>query len=345
MSMPSAAVRPVAINVPDLSPADDRFVELAPDLLDWIRLTGLPSNIIERHMPRLRLSRYRAALQAARAVRPGRFVITHLPSMSAVTARALRLLHRRAPHLAFAFNFTDLPTGRRLDFMRRSLQDVDRFAVFSHYEAPLYARYFDLDPARLQPVIWTQNAPAVQAEPGLAPGAPYVCAIGGEGRDFATLLEAVRRIGPALRVVVIARPHSLIGLDVPHHVEVLTNIASARCWRIATDSMGVLVPLKSRETCCGHVTLVAAKLLGIPVATTRSEATVEYCEGRAAVLQCDPADPAAYRLLIDQLVQDHAALTAVAQRDAPAERAFHDREHWADYLRRFVAAHVQPVAG
>jgi len=340
MPMPGAAGRPVAINVPDLSPANDRFIELAHDRLDWIGLSGMPRNAIERHMPGFRLSRYRAAMQAALAARDGRFVVSHLPSMSAVTARALRLLRRRAPHLAFAFNFTALPTGRRRDFLARSLRGVDRFAVFSRYEAPLYARYFDLDPAKLQPVIWTQAAPQPQAHPGLAPGAPYVCAIGGEGRDFATLLEAVRRIGPALRVVVIARPHSLIGLDVPDHVEVLTNIASPRCWRIACDSMGVLVPLKSRETCCGHVTLVAAKLLGIPIATTYSEATVEYCEGRAGVLQCEPGDPAAYRLLIEQLVQDHAALDAAARRDAPAERAFHDREHWADYLRRFVTDYM-----
>lgn len=343
MEWPVAAGHPVAINVPDVSPADDSFTELARDRVAWIGLSGLPGNMIERHMPGLRLSRYRAALQAALAARAGRFVVTHLPRMSAVTAQALRLLRRRVPHLAFSFNFTDLPTGRPRQFLGEALRGVDQFAVFSRFEAALYARHFDLDPARFVPTIWTQAPPVPQAGPGLAPGAPYVCAVGGEGRDFATLLAAARRIGPALRIVVIARRHSLAGLCVPDHVEVLTELPAPRCWRIAMDSMGVLVPLRTRETCCGQVTLVGAKLLGIPIATTRSDATVDYCAGREAVLESEPGDPAAFAGLIERLAADHARLRAAARRAVPAERALHDPAHWADYLRAFVARHVEPA--
>ena len=43
----------------------------------------------------------------------------------------------------------------------------------------------------------------------------------------------------------------------------LTNVPLAMTWRIALDSSCLIVPLKSRTTCCGHITLVAGELLGI----------------------------------------------------------------------------------
>jgi hypothetical protein len=338
--------RPLAaISVFDITPADDAFTTLRPTTpIDWIGLSGLPANAIERGFRLARLSRYRAAIQAAMSARGGRFLISHLPNMTAATAAAIAILRRRAPHLAFAFNFTALPTGRRLAYFRNMLRDIDQFAIFSQFERSLYAEHFGLDPDRIVPVIWTQEAPPVQAEPGLPKGQPYVCAIGGEGRDFATLLEAARRIGPALRVVVIARPHSLLGLKVPDHVEVLTNIPLARVWRIAADSAGVLVPLMSEDTCCGHITLVGAKQLGLPIATTFAHSTREYVERRDSILECAPGDPAIYARLIERLVDERERLKEAAQEARLLELELHSRRHWEAYLETFIQNHVLGAA-
>lgn len=325
-----------AVNVADLSPADDKFTTLAPEVLHWKGFSGLPANRFERSVPKLRVSRYRAAFQAAAALKPDGIIVSHLPLMTAATSVAM-VCHRKSNrHLAFSFNFTGLPTGGRLAYLRRAFRTVEQFAVFSHFEHGLYAEQFDLPPTRIKPVIWTQEAPGVDAQPALPPGVPYVCAIGGEGRDFSTLLEAVRMVGAGVRCVIIARPHSLEGLSVPDNVEVLTNIPSERVWRIACDSQGVLIPLKTPETCCGHITLVSAKLLGLPIATTRSLATREYVEGRPAVLECEPGDPAEFSLLIQRLFDEQAQLSQGARGAMESERHFHDREQWADYLREFV---------
>ena len=326
-----------AINVADLSPVNDMFTTLAPDAINWRGFSGLPANEIERRVRGLKISRYRAALQAVAGLGKGEMVVTHLPLMTAATSVAMALFRKRNPHLAFSFNFTELPEGRRLAYLTRALRTVDQFAIYSSFERDLYAGHFDLDPSRFKPVIWTQDVPAVQSEPALPPGAPYVCAIGGEGRDFATLLEAARRVGPALRFVIVARPHSLEKLSIPDHVQVLTNIPSQRAWRIACDSLGVLIPLKSKETCCGQITLVSAKMLGLPIVTTGAYATREYVEGRAGILECDPGDPEAFSRLIQRLMDERVRLLEMARQAAPAERAFHDREQWADYLRGFVA--------
>ena len=333
--------RLVAINVFDTSPADENFITSPTSMpLEWISYSGLPANLVEKRVRAIRLSRYRAALQTALAVKPGRFVISHLPNMTAAVSAAMQLLGRQAPHLAFAFNFTDFPAGRRLSYFRRTLAKVDQFTVFSEHERPIYTRLFDIDEERIRPVIWTQDVPPVQAEPGLDMRQPYLCAVGGEGRDFATLLEAARRVGPAVKFVVIARPHSLARLSVPENVEVLVNIPLARVWRIALDSQGVLVPLKSRETCCGHITLVGAKQLGIPCATTYAHATREYVEGRAAVLECEPGDPAAFAGLIGQMMDDASGLRGMAVRDMERECAIHDRAHWTRYLEDFIRRRV-----
>jgi hypothetical protein len=341
MPSPDRQGRLAAINVPELSPADDAFTHLVTQTpLDWIRLSGVPANAIERNVRGVKLSRYRAALQAALAVQPGRFVISHLPLMSAAVSQAMAMLRRRAPHLAFAFNFTTLPDGMRLRYMRQALARVDQFTIFSQHERALYSNLFGIEPERFVPVMWTQDAPPVQAEPGLAGDQPYLCAIGGEGRDFAMLMETARRLGPAVKMVVIARPHSLGSVSVPDHVEVLANIPLARVWRIATDSLGVLVPLKARETCCGHITLVATKLLGLPMITTHAYATREYVEGREAVLECEPGDVAAFTALAQRLVDERDVMRAAAQKAIPHERDVHDRRHWADHLDAFIHAKV-----
>lgn len=332
----AAARRCTVINVGDLSPANDPFTQLLNDEVDCIGLSGLPSNLIERRAKGIKISRYRAAFQASLAVRPNHVVISHLPLMTAAVATAMSLLARRAPHLAFSFNFTDMPTGGRLTYFRNALSKVDRFAVYSRFEVRRYADHFDIDPDLLRPVIWTQDVPVVQSDPALSLNRAYVCALGGEGRDFNLLIEAARRLGPTMPMVVIARPHSLQGIALPEHVQVLTNISSGRAWRIAADSVGVLIPLKAPDTCCGHITLVSAKMLGLPIATTFSHATREYVDGREAVLECHPNDVGAFADLIRRLFDERSELAHKAAQAASIERKFHHRSQWADYLRSFL---------
>lgn len=324
------------VNVPDISPADDPFVDLGAH--EWVRLSGLPANALERAVRRPRVARYRAALQAALAARGRAIVVSHLPLMSAAVARALPLLGRRAPHLAFSFNFTRLPDGVRRAALARAFARIDRFAIYSRYEQALYADWFGIAPDRLRPVIWTQDVPEIAAVP-LPIAAPYVCAIGGEGRDFATLLAALATRPAGLGAVVIARPHSLIGMTIPENVRIFTDLGPPETWAIAAGSVGVLVPLLSEETCCGQVTLVGAKLLGLPLVTSRAHATEDYVAGRPAVLVTPPRDVPALRAAIERLADEQASLRAAARDAIPAERAIHDRAHWADYLAAFIKDH------
>lgn len=326
-----------AINVPDISPADDAFTRLPTrHPLDWVRLSGLPSNSLERLVRGVRVSRYRAALQAAWAAGAGSFVISHMPLMTAAVASALKLARRGVPHLGFAFNFTNLPAGWRRSYLHNAFRHVDQLSVFSAYEKTRYAEFFDIDPARLAPVVWAQQTPPVAPEPALALKSPYLCAIGGEGRDFPLLMEVARRLGPSVSVVVIAWSRNLAKLSVPDNVKILTDIPLAQTWRIAMDGQGVLVPLLARETCCGQITIVSAKLLGLPLATTQAHATREYVEGRAGVLTCEPGDVAGFAALGEQLVEEADVMRANALSYVEAEREIHALRHWAGHVDDFI---------
>lgn len=336
--------RPVEIvNVPDVTVADDDFTHMAEVTreISWRRLTGLPINAIERRVQFIRLSRYRAALQAAGGLGRRELVVSHLPRMTAATAAAMRLFGKDNPHLGFSFNFTDLPEGRGLAYMRSVFRTVDRFAVYSNYEQRRYPELFDIPADRFKSVVWTQSVPPVEPGfPGMVDG-DYFCAVGAEGRDFDLLLEVAARLPKSFKIVVIARPASLAGRSLPDNLVFLTAIPLARTWAIAERSLGVLIPLKSPETCCGHITFVSAKQLGIPVAATRSAATVEYTEDRPGIIECDARDPIAFGQLLERLADERTALRAGARERVDAERALHHRSKWAAFLSEFIAAHGQ----
>lgn len=327
------------VNVPDISPADDDFTHLELERpIEWISLSGLPANMIERRAEWIRISRYRAALQAALAARSGRVVISHLPLMSAATAIAMRTLNRDARHLAFSFNFTDRPTGRRLAYMRHALKDVDQFAVYSIYERELYAKLFSFDENRFIPVVWTQSAPPSNVNPKIDTNQPYFCAIGGEGRDLSIIVEAAQRM-PKVRIILIARPRMVADRPLPSNIEVLTNISLARTWSIACASLGVLIPLLTEETCCGHITLVSAKQLGLPVAITRTFATSEYVDGRGSILTSEPGDAAEFSRLLERLTDEQTDILNIAQNERNNEIEFHNRSKWARYVDKFLSFH------
>jgi hypothetical protein len=325
----------VFINNTDLLPPDWRFIE--PVWTDpratWDFFHGVPRNWLERSVSRPHLGRYRAALQAVRAARLRRsdsILVSHLPAMTAATNIFRRRFCPEVQHIAFAFNFTDLPTGPRLSYFRWALQGIDEFVVFSDRERHLYAETFGLPLDRFRMLHWATDAPAPGPENPVPFDAPYLCAIGGEGRDYALLAEAMRQV-PQVKLVVVARPYSIAGINFPENVTVFTNLPSAQTWRLAKDSIGLVVPLKSADTACGHITIVAAQLLNIPLVVTRSHGVLNYVSEDTAFLVAPQDKQAMANALRTISVKD----PAVRQRQQRALETAQDRSsltHWVRYF-------------
>lgn len=308
------------VNVADLSPPDAKFVDIPG--VQMLEFSGLSQNALERLITKPKISRYRAAFQAVRAAK-GMPIISHLPRMTAAVSMVQAISSKRSPHLAFAFNFTDLPKGWSRRYMVDAFSRVDEFFVFSEYERELYPRYFSLPQERFTSVIWTQDPPRLSGDPSPFVPNSYVSAVGGEGRDYETLLAAAGTL-PEINFVIIARPYTVMG-PLPPNVRLLANVPAELTWRIALESSCLIVPLKTRETCCGHITIVSGQLLGIPIISTVSEATREYTKD---VTLCEPGDVAQLASLIHRHHEQATEFREAAMERIPAKRTMHDRKRW-----------------
>src|SRR5262249_6525758 len=151
---------------------------------------------------------------------------------------------RRCPHVAFAFNFTDLPTGPRLVLMRRAFRTVDRLIVFSSFERDLYGDYFGISKNRIDVIPWRVQDPRVQRQRSQrasdaaaecpAGSAENIAAVGSQGRDYGTLFEAMQLL-PHIRLIVVASAQNLQGLEAPPNVEVRQNIPLAEAESILRE--------------------------------------------------------------------------------------------------------------
>jgi glycosyltransferase involved in cell wall biosynthesis len=312
----------------ELSPREERFVQLDRyATAEWLGFSAIAENAMERRIQRPKLSRYRAAWQVVMSTR-GRdrpAIVSHMPTLTVAVEGFRKLLGCTAPHIAFSFNYTELPTGRRLALQRRALQSVDRFVVFSNHERQLYSQHFGIPLERFVFTPWTQSPPPL-AEPVERPFAePYLCAIGGEGRDYPLLIEATK--ARQTRLVIVGRPHSLEGVHVPPHVRFMSNLPLATTWALARQSAGMVLPLKTSTTCCGQITVMSAMMLGIPLLCADSVALRDYVSDDDANLLYRPGS-----------LQDLTDKLALFEQRAPLmqEAACRRRDVVCDQWRRSV---------
>ena len=175
----------------------------------------VPKYALEKRLP-FNLARLRGSFEAVQLARRtgAKALVTHGPTIAAWCALFARALRVKVPIVAHSFNFTELPTGVKRAVFSLALSQIDQFIVFSTMERKLYADAFALPIDRFGFVHWGVLPP----KPG-APETPleqgdYVSAIGGNARDYRTLMEVARHL-PDIRFVLVVRPHSLEGLDRP----------------------------------------------------------------------------------------------------------------------------------
>jgi glycosyltransferase involved in cell wall biosynthesis len=274
--------------------------QLGTPPVEWKFFSTCPRNSWERLVRKPALARYRACRELARGAAASDFdlILTHLPLVTCWTELFCR--HRRAcPHVAFAFNFTDLPAGPRLMLMRRAFQTLDRAIVFSSFERRLYSEYFRIPEARIDVIPWRIRDPRASARP-IEETRDVICAVGSQGRDYVTLIEAMRLL-PQIPLVLVAGVKNVQGLSLPPNVELRQNIPLAEAECIIRQSRFVVVPLRDARTACGHVTIVYSLFEERPVIATDSAALAEYViPGRNGIL-VPPRDAPALARAIEEL--------------------------------------------
>lgn len=290
---------------------------------------GLPGGV--------RMRRIQACLHAVRTAQRSEspILISHLPNMAALTNLARKIFAQRVPQIAFAFNFTDLPSGIRRAAYTRALRGIDEMVVFSSHEQSLYAEHLGIPSDRIRFLKWAMDAPKPGPRSPEVPDGPYVCAIGGEARDYALLAHAMRAL-PRHHAVIVARPYSVTGIDFPDNVQVHLNLPPETTWRLAVDSLGMVLPLRSRETMCGHITFVAAQLLGIPMVVTDTLGLQDYIAPETVFRTVPAKDLEALSSAIQDLYTQRDAAVCIATAGRTHARTENKLDHWVAYLQDAV---------
>jgi glycosyltransferase involved in cell wall biosynthesis len=299
------------------SPFFEGWQKMAPELTGdealWIFYEDRPRFFWERAIRRRNLAMLRASFQAAKRAARGdvRILITH-DRATQYCALLCRLLRIRVYHYVHSFNFPELPVGLRLLLLRFAFQQIARFSVHSTMERSLYSRYFHIPEDRFCVRLWSIDVPKVSPGHPLVEGR-YVSSIGGNGRDYRTLLEACR-ILPHIGFVLVVRPENLMGLNVPPNVRVIVNAPFEEAMNILQYSAFTVLPLPTSNTPCGHVTLVCAMHLGKTVVATASAGIADYVFHGRNGLTCNPSSPQNMADAIHQLWVNPAE-TAVLSED------------------------------
>jgi hypothetical protein len=226
----------------------------------------------------------RAVLYAKR--HNARLLVTIGPRLSFWCGLFCRLFRTTVDHYAFAFNFAELPTGWKRKIFGFGFRQLKSLRVASQTEKSLYSDYFNIPKDLIEVRLWGMNIPEVSTDPPIL-NEPYVSAVGGNARDYLTLLGAARLLS-GVPMVWVVRPENVVGLELPPHVLVLRNIPYPHAMNVVAHSRLTVVPLKDSKVPCGHVTLVSGMLLKKPVVATNSAGVVDYVRDGWNGLLCEP---------------------------------------------------------
>lgn len=236
----------------------------------WTFINNNPQNFLERIFKKFNIAKYRAAFQSAQGNVD--FVVSHLPDYTAWNAFFLKKKENTF-HLAYSFNFTLLPKGLKKKFMKIQFEKIDKFTVYSNFEKTLYSKYFEIPIEKIDFLHLGLGRPKVTINKKQQ--GDYICAVGGEGRDYKTLIEVASTM-PEIKFIIVARPKNLKNLKTPSNVKLLYNIPIDEVFNLIKHSKFAIVPLLHSEVPCGHITMVYTMHLGKAQIVTNSEGVRDY---------------------------------------------------------------------
>jgi hypothetical protein len=225
---------------------------------------------------------------------------------------------------------TRLVVTNQLHLDGRQLAAVDRNIVYSRAwierQAPEVRRR-----AVFVPLPADGDLEAAQrAATGLEQG--RVFSGGGTGRDFASVIEAVR--GTDLQLEIVTFSPATLGFDgeLPPNCVVRWRMPPASFLPRMAASLLVVVPLASEDSDFGQSTLVQALALGKAVVATRATGVVDYVVDGQEGLLVEAGDVDGYRDAIGRLAED-AELRHSCERHAAARARELTYDAFAERLR------------
>ena len=299
-----------------------------------------------------RLARYSTAWRAVSEAKKADLIVTHGERMAVWVGLAKRIMRVKTPHLAWSFTAPELETLSpfKLKLFKAGLGNVDRFVMFTQLEAKNYPKLFDHSADRYRMVPWCAERPVFdETAPRIVEG-DYIAAMGGEGRDYQTLFDAIKDL-PDIKLVVVTTPERMKGLNVPVNAIVYTTIPYADAMNIALHSEFMVTPLISDTVAAGHGTLIAQFLLEKASIVTKAETMNGYCEDGVNSLTVLAGDSLSLREAILKLKNEPALKAKLTQNALKFARTHCSEESTVDYFhgylreKKLLPKHAESTAG
>lgn len=163
---------------------------------------------------------------------------------------------------------------------------------------------------------------------------PYVLAAGRSLRDYQTFVEAIR--GLNIRVVIIAAPFNVRGLDLPENVTLCENVFGSAFDDMVSRATVVVVPVITADVAAGQMVVLQAMAARRPVIASDTPCLREYIRSGDNGLLVPLRDPEALREAIEHLLADEAERERLAQNGFATWQAEFTTEAYARKLATVV---------
>ncbi len=284
-------------------------------------------------------ARYYACLRTVLAAHKQKadVIVVHGTIIATWVAILTHILRVKTPVMAFAYTVPLWHESSRFRqrFLRYGAKYIDRFLMFSSIETRAYPEYLGIPAERFDMIHWAMTTPEVDQSSTPLVKDRYISAVGGEGRDYATLIDAMREL-EHITLAIVARPQNLEGIQIPDNVTIFTDIPYADAMNIMTHSEFTVLPLLSSTVPCGHGTLIASFLLKLPTIVTESEAMEDYGEANKTVLTHKDRDVASLKSQISRLWEDQELQTSLAKEGYSFANKFCSEQATIEYFENYL---------
>ena len=179
------------------------------------------------------------------------------------------------------------------------LSSVDVIFVSANNEVETYSKRFNIPNEIFSFLHFHTNI----IEPGIiySPNS-YILSAGRTGRDYKTLIEAVKDL--PVQMFVISDEQSAKGIPLPDNVRLLINIPYHEYLDLIKKCRFVVVPLKELVKSTGQVVILEAMALGKPVIATETVGTRDYIRSGLNGILVPPNDIVSLKNAINKLAND-----------------------------------------
>lgn len=197
---------------------------------------------------------------------------------------------KRKPHLFLDFMLDDTSSNifwklKRM-YQKEIFNRIDRIVVFSPTEVETYAKELNIPKEKFVFLPYHTN---ISKPHFVKDKSDYILSAGTSGRDYKSLLNAIR--GTGIKLKIITRPENINGSVPLANVELIYNIPYFDYLNMISNSRFVVLPLKTHIRSLGMVVMLEAMSLGKAVLMTRAVSNIEYIRDGENGFFVDSNDP------------------------------------------------------